>query len=204
MKLYQNLIKRIFDFSAALVGLLIISPMFVVLTVSLFILNNGKPFFYQARTGKKGRLFTIIKFKTMTDKTDENGNLLPAIERVTKVGNLCRKLSLDELPQLINILKGDMSLIGPRPLLPEYLELYNKRQNRRHEVSPGITGWAQVNGRNAISWEQKFEFDVYYIDNQSFLLDIKIIFMTINKVINRKGVNNSDSADMPVFKGTKE
>ena len=203
MNIYRDFIKRIFDFFAALVGLLIISPIFIILVISLFVLNNGKPFFYQKRSGKNGKLFTIIKFKTMTDKTDSDGNLLPAIERVTKIGNLCRKLSLDELPQLLNIVKGDMSLIGPRPLLPQYLERYNKRQYRRHEVIPGITGWAQVNGRNAISWEQKFELDVYYVDNQSLALDFRILLKTIDKVINRKDINNSDNVDMPEFFGSE-
>ena len=203
MNIYRDFIKRIFDFFAALVGLLIISPIFIILVISLFVLNNGKPFFYQKRSGKNGKLFTIIKFKTMTDKTDSDGNLLPAIERVTKIGNLCRKLSLDELPQLLNIVKGDMSLIGPRPLLPQYLERYNKRQYRRHEVTPGITGWAQVNGRNAISWEQKFELDVYYVDNQSLALDFRILLKTIDKVINRKDINNSDNVDMPEFFGSE-
>ena len=204
MKLYGDFIKRFFDFLVAFLGLLILSPIFLCLIISLFILNNGKPFFYQDRTGKNGRIFTIIKLKTMTDKTDKDGNLLPASERVTKIGNFCRKLSLDELPQLINILKGDMSLIGPRPLLPEYLERYNKRQYRRHEVIPGITGWAQVNGRNTISWEQKFEFDVYYVENQSFALDLKIFLKTIDKVISRKDINSSETLNMPEFKGTKE
>ncbi|MBO3097902.1 sugar transferase [Gelidibacter pelagius] len=204
MNVYSIFIKRIFDFLAAFVGLILISPIFIMLIVSLFILNNGKPFFYQRRTGKNGTLFTIIKFKTMNDKTDKNGELLPALERVTKIGNLCRKLSLDELPQLINILKGDMSLIGPRPLLPQYLQYYNARQNRRHEVLPGITGWAQVNGRNTISWEQKFEYDVYYVEHQSFSLDLKILIKTIDKVINRKDINNSETIDMPEFLGTKE
>ena len=203
MNIYRDFIKRIFDFFAALVGLLIISPIFIILVISLFVLNNGKPFFYQKRSGKNGKLFTIIKFKTMTDKTDSDGNLLSAIERVTKIGNLCRKLSLDELPQLLNIVKGDMSLIGPRPLLPQYLERYNKRQYRRHEVIPGITGWAQVNGRNAISWEQKFELDVYYVDNQSLALDFRILLKTIDKVINRKDINNSDNVDMPEFFGSE-
>ncbi|EDP69727.1 putative undecaprenyl-phosphate glycosyl-1-phosphate transferase [Flavobacteriales bacterium ALC-1] len=204
MKLYPNIIKRLFDFFAALVGLLIVSPLLLILIIVLAISNNGKPFSYQLRSGKNGELFTIIKLKTMNDKTDSEGNLLPVIHRITKMGNFCRKYSLDEIPQLLNILKGDMSLVGPRPLLPKYLPLYNKKQNRRHEVTPGITGWAQVNGRNAISWEQKFEYDVYYVDNQSFLLDLKIIFMTIDKVINRKDVNNSESDDMPIFTGTKE
>ncbi len=204
MNLYQSFIKPIFDFLAAFVGLLIIFPLIVVLFICLFLLNNGKPFFYQDRTGKDGKIFTIIKFKTMNDKTDENGKLLPALERVTKVGNLCRKFSLDELPQLINILKGDMSLIGPRPLLPGYLPLYNETQFRRHKVLPGITGWAQVNGRNTISWEKKFDYDIYYVDNQSLSLDFKILLKTINKVINRADINNSENIDMPDFEGTKE
>lgn len=202
MNIFQATIKRLFDFLSAAIGLIIISPIFIVLVISLLIANKGKPFFYQARTGKNGEIFTIIKFKTMNDKTDKNGELLPALERVTKVGNFCRKLSLDELPQLLNILKGDMSLIGPRPLLPHYLPLYNKTQFRRHEVLPGITGWAQVNGRNAISWEQKFEYDVYYVDHQSLALDFKIILKTIDKVINRADINNSESLDMPEFKGS--
>jgi len=201
--IYTLIIKRLFDFLAAFLGLLMIAPLFVTLIVCLYILNNGKPFFYQARTGKNGQIFTIIKFKTMNDKTDENGNLLPALERVTKIGNTCRKFSLDELPQLINILKGDMSLIGPRPLLPHYLPFYNERQYRRHNVLPGITGWAQVNGRNTISWEQKFEYDVYYVDHQSFSLDFEIILKTIDKVINRADINNSETMDMPEFEGTK-
>ncbi|MBC3846215.1 sugar transferase [Winogradskyella echinorum] len=204
MKLYPDLIKRFFDFFAALVGLLIVSPLLLILIIVLAISNNGKPFFYQLRSGKNGKLFTIIKLKTMNDKTDSEGNLLPVMYRITKTGDFCRKYSLDEIPQLINILKGDMSLVGPRPLLPKYLPLYNKTQFRRHEVTPGITGWAQVNGRNAISWEQKFEYDVHYVDNQSFALDLKIIFMTIDKVINRKDVNNSENDDMPIFTGTKE
>lgn len=203
MKLYNVFIKRIFDFLAAFIGLLLISPVFVTLIIILCIVNNGKPFFYQARTGKHGKIFTIIKFKTMTDKVDHNGKLLPALERVTKIGNFCRKFSLDELPQLLNILNNDMSLIGPRPLLPQYLSHYSKRQFRRHNVLPGITGWAQVNGRNAISWEQKFEYDVYYVDHQSFVLDFKILIKTIDKVISRSDINNSESIDMPEFKGSK-
>lgn len=202
--MYQFFLKPLFDFMAAFFGLLIISPILIVLVISLLILNNGKPFFYQARTGKNGNIFTIIKLKTMNDKTDEKGELLPALERVTKIGNFCRKYSLDELPQLVNILKGDMSLIGPRPLLPQYLQFYNERQNRRHEVLPGITGWAQVNGRNTISWEQKFEYDVYYVEHQSLALDFKIILKTIDKVINRADINNSDSVDMPDFTGSIE
>lgn len=201
--IYRTIIKRFFDFLSAFFGLIIIAPIFLFLIISLLIVNKGQPFFYQRRTGKNGMIFTIIKFKTMNDKVDEFGNLLPGLERVTKVGNICRKLSLDELPQLINILKGDMSLIGPRPLLPQYLKLYNKRQFKRHEVLPGITGWAQVNGRNAISWEQKFELDVYYVENLSLSLDFKIILKTIDKVINRADINNSEALDMPYFEGTK-
>tara|TARA_R110001592_G_scaffold294556_1_gene564385 strand:+ start:641 stop:1267 length:627 start_codon:yes stop_codon:yes gene_type:complete len=202
-KIYSLFIKRLIDFLAALIGLILISPIFLVLIIILSISNNGKPFFYQRRTGKHGKLFTIIKLKTMTDKTDANGELLPALERVTKTGDICRKYSLDEIPQLLNILKGDMSLIGPRPLLPEYLEHYNKEQNRRHEVMPGITGWAQINGRNTITWEQKFEYDVYYVDNQSFFLDLKILWLTFYKVIKKSDINSSETLDMPMFTGTK-
>ncbi len=201
--IYRVIIKRLFDFLAAFVGLLLISPLFITLIIILYISNKGKPFYYQTRTGKKGRLFTIIKLKTMNDNVDSEGNLLPALERVTTTGDICRKYSLDEIPQLINILKGDMSLIGPRPLLPEYLEHYNDEQIKRHNVLPGITGWAQVNGRNTISWEKKFEYDVYYVKNQSFSLDLRIIFKTIDKVINRKDINNSETMDMPMFTGTK-
>lgn len=202
MKIYQKGIKRIIDFIAALLGLLIISPLLLILIVYLYFINNGKPFFYQTRIGKHGTSFTIIKLKTMNDKTDANGQLLPALQRVTKVGNLCRKYSLDELPQLINIIKGNMSLVGPRPLLPKYLEFYTAEQNRRHDVLPGITGWAQVNGRNTISWEQKFKYDVYYVDNQSLILDFKILLKTIQKVLGRKDINNSENINMPEFTGT--
>jgi len=202
MKVYRHIIKRPLDFFAALMGLLMVSPILLVLIIILTIQNNGKPFFYQTRTGKKGRLFTIIKLKTMNDRKDKNGQLLPDLDRITKVGDICRKFSLDEIPQLINILKGDMSLVGPRPLLPQYLSRYNDQQNRRHEVVPGITGWAQVNGRNAISWEQKFDLDVFYVDNQSFGMDLNIIFKTIDKVINRKDINNSADTNMPEFMGS--
>tara|TARA_R100001369_G_scaffold78809_6_gene108632 strand:+ start:730 stop:1338 length:609 start_codon:yes stop_codon:yes gene_type:complete len=201
--MYSNFLKRLIDFTAALLSLILISPIFLVLIIILGISNDGKPFFKQLRTGKRGKLFTILKLKTMNDKTDANGELLPAMERVTKTGDVCRKYSLDEIPQLLNILKGDMSLIGPRPLLPQYLEHYSKEQNRRHDVMPGISGWAQINGRNTISWEQKFKYDVYYVDNQSFLLDLKIILKTIDKVINRKDINSSETMDMPTFTGTK-
>lgn len=204
MNLYQSFIKRILDFLFVLFGLMILSPIFISLVIILFIVNNGKPFFYQARTGKNGKTFTIIKLKTMTDKRDSSNNLMPALERVTRIGSFCRKFSLDELPQLINVLKGEMSLVGPRPLLPDYLQYYNERQHRRHEVLPGITGWAQVNGRNTISWEQKFEYDVYYVEHQSFALDFKIILKTIDKVIKRSDINNSETVDMPEFRGSQE
>ena len=201
MKIYKVL-KRLFDFLAALTGILVVSPLLLILIIVLTIQNNGKPFFYQLRSGKNGKVFTIIKFKTMTDKVDNKGELLPPRERITKVGDFCRRYSLDEIPQLINILKGDMSLVGPRPLLPKYLDRYNEKQKRRLEAVPGITGWAQVNGRNSISWEQKFELDLYYIDNQSFLLDLRIILKTIDKVINRKDIYSSNDTDMPEFMGS--
>ncbi|TDU40004.1 lipopolysaccharide/colanic/teichoic acid biosynthesis glycosyltransferase [Gelidibacter sediminis] len=200
--MYSKILKPIFDYVIAAIGLVLISPLLLILIVILSIINRGKPFFYQLRTGKNGKLFRIIKLKTMNDNTDSYGNLLPALDRVTVIGNICRKYSLDEIPQLLNILKGDMSLIGPRPLLPEYVEYYNKFQNRRHEVMPGITGWAQINGRNAITWEQKFEYDVYYVDHLSFLLDLKIFWLTLYKVVKKSNINSSESVDMALFKGT--
>ncbi len=200
--MYAKFTKRFFDFFAALIGLIIVSPIFIIIIAALLIANNGKVFFYQTRTGIKGKLFTIIKLKTMNDKRDASGELLPALERVTKIGDFCRKYSLDEIPQLINIVKGDMSLIGPRPLLPQYLQHYSKEQNRRHDVMPGITGWAQINGRNTISWEEKFKLDVYYVDQQSFLFDLKILWLTFNKVISRKDINSSETLDMPLFTGS--
>lgn len=202
MKIYRNIIKRIFDFFTAFIGLIIISPILVFLIISLAIANNGKPFFYQLRTGKHGKIFKIVKFRTMNDKTDKDGNLLPDEQRITKVGGFCRKLSLDEIPQLFNILFGSMSLIGPRPLLPKYLDRYSKRQKRRHLVMPGITGWAQVNGRNAITWEEKFELDNYYVDHQSFSLDCKIFVMTIKNVLGKKDINTADNKAMPEFMGS--
>lgn len=199
--MYKIYIKFLIDFTAAIVCLLLLSPIFIVVTIGLFFANQGKPFFFQLRPGKNEQLFKIIKFKTMNDRKDENGNLLPDVNRLTKVGKFVRKTSLDELPQLINVLKGDMSLIGPRPLLPEYLPLYNETQRKRHEVKPGITGWAQVNGRNAISWEQKFEYDVWYVDHFTFLLDLKIIYLTIKKVIKREGITAENSVSAEAFKG---
>jgi len=170
-------------------------------TIALAIANNGKPFFFQKRPGKNERIFSIIKFKTMNDKKDAQGNLLSDAERLTGVGKFVRKTSLDEIPQLINVLKGDMSLIGPRPLLPEYLPLYNQEQKRRHQVKPGITGWAQVNGRNAISWEDKFRLDVEYVNQQSLILDIKILFLTIKKVFFSEGINQEGQATATKFEG---
>ena len=199
--MYKNFIKPAIDFVLALVGFLFLSPVFVLVTIGLFFANDGKPFFFQFRPGKDGKIFKIIKFKTMTDKKDENGNLLPDADRLTKIGSFVRKTSLDEIPQLLNVIKGDMSLVGPRPLLPQYLELYNDFQRRRNEVKPGITGWAQVNGRNSISWEKKFEYDVWYVDNLSFLLDIKILIMTVLKVVKSEGINEQGQATSEEFKG---
>jgi len=199
--MYRSFFKHIIDFTAALLGLIVISPVFIFITICLFVANSGKPFFFQPRPGKNARIFKVIKFKTMNDKKDKEGNLLPDAERLTSLGKFVRKTSLDEIPQLINVLKGDMSLIGPRPLLLEYLPLYNDEQARRHEVRPGITGWAQVNGRNAISWPQKFGYDVWYVNHISFLLDIKILWMTVIKVFKSEGISSATSATMEKFKG---
>lgn len=201
--MYKNFIKSILDFTLALFGILITSPIVSIIALFLTIANKGNPFFLQKRPGKNGKLFTIIKFKTMNDKKDRKGNFLSDEQRITKIGTVVRKLSLDEIPQLINVLKGDMSLIGPRPLLPEYVPLYNETQKRRHEVKPGITGWAQVNGRNAISWEQKFDYDVWYVDNLSFLLDLKIVFLTIKKVLKQEGISAKNTATIECFQGSK-
>jgi lipopolysaccharide/colanic/teichoic acid biosynthesis glycosyltransferase len=198
---YKKYIKSIFDFSIAFIAFFFLLPIFVIVLIGLYLVNQGKPFFFQIRPGKSGRLFKIIKFKTMNDKKDSEGNLLSDDYRLTKIGAFVRKTSLDEIPQLLNVLKGDMSLIGPRPLLPEYLPLYNESQRRRHEVKPGITGWAQVNGRNAISWEQKFEYDVWYVENVSFLLDLKILYQTIKKVFKREGITAENSVSAEAFKG---
>lgn len=200
--MYKNFFKRILDFIVATIGFLVLFPVFLIIMLLLLIANSGKPFFLQERPGRGGRIFKVIKFKTMNDKTDSDGNLLPGEQRITKVGNFARKTSLDEIPQLLNVIKGDMSLIGPRPLLVAYLPLYNEKQKRRHELRPGITGWAQVNGRNAISWEQKFEFDVWYVDNCSFLLDIKILFLTVLKVFKSEGINADETVTMKPFTGS--
>lgn len=200
-RMYRKFIKPFFDFLFALVALLLLSPLLVIVTVLLALANKGNPFFFQERPGKKGRLFTIVKFRTMTNEKDANGNLLPDAQRLTPVGQLVRKTSIDEIPQLFNVVKGDMSLIGPRPLLPEYLPLYNERQKKRHLVRPGISGWAQVNGRNAVTWEQKFEMDVWYVENQSFQLDCKILLKTIKKVLVSEGINSEGQATTERFKG---
>jgi len=199
--MYTSIIKPFFDFISAFIGLIVLSPIFLVVTVFLAIVNQGKPFFFQLRPGKNGKVFKIVKFKTMNDRKDDNGALLPDSERLTKIGSFVRKTSLDEIPQLFNVLKGEMSIIGPRPLLTTYVHLYNDFQNRRHEVKPGITGWAQVNGRNAISWDQKFEYDVWYVDHISFFLDIRILFKTIIKVFKSEGINAFDTITMEPFMG---
>jgi lipopolysaccharide/colanic/teichoic acid biosynthesis glycosyltransferase len=204
LSIYNHYLKSLFDFLAAFMGLLVLSPIFILTTIALAMANDGKPFFFQKRPGRKSRVFSIIKFKTMNDGTDAFGSLLPDSQRLTKVGAIVRKTSLDEIPQLLNVLKGDMSLVGPRPLLTQYLPLYNDYQRRRHEVKPGITGWAQVNGRNAISWEEKFELDVWYVDNQSFWLDLKILWLTVRKVIVREGISQEGQATMIPFTGSKQ
>ena len=202
--MYKKAIKRPLDFGLASFGLIIASPIFIILIICLPFLNKGAVFFTQNRPGKGSKIFKVIKFKTMTDETDIDGKLLPDEYRLTLFGKLVRKLSLDELPQLLNVLKGDMSIVGPRPLLSEYLPLYSSEQRRRHNVRPGITGWAQVNGRNAISWEEKFKLDIWYVDNQSFLLDLKILFLTVLKVIKKEGISSNGHATMPFFKGNNE
>ncbi len=197
--MYPSIIKPFFDFLSALLGFILLSPIFLLVTILLFFANNGKPFFFQLRPGKNGKIFTIIKFKTMNDKKDNHGNLLSDAKRLTTIGLFVRRTSLDEIPQLINVIKGDMSIIGPRPLLTSYMHLYNDFQNRRHEVKPGITGWAQVNGRNGISWDKKFEYDVWYVDHISFILDLKILFQTIKKVIISEGINAENEASIEPF-----
>ncbi len=199
--MYKSLGKFLFDFVVALLVFIVSSPILILTTLVLLVLNNGRPFFFQIRPGRNERLFKIIKFKTMNDRKDENGELLPDSDRLTTFGKIVRKLSIDELPQMINVLKGDMSLIGPRPLLVEYLELYDNEQKRRHEVRPGITGWAQVNGRNTISWKSKFEHDVWYVDNLSFTLDMKILFSTFMKVVKSEGISAEGSATIEKFTG---
>ena len=202
VSMYRGLIKRGFDCCVALVIMLLFVPLFLVCMMVLGIVNRDiNIFFLQARPGKNGKIFYVVKFKTMTDERGTNGELLPDEKRLTKIGKFIRSTSLDELPQLINVLKGDMSLIGPRPLLPQYLPLYTKEQIRRHDVRPGITGWAQVNGRNDVSWGKKFELDVWYVDHLSFWLDMKIIFLTIWKVLKRDGVSKEGMATTEPFNG---
>jgi len=199
--LYKNLVKRVIDFIGSVIGLVLLSPILLIVMVLLAIATHGKPLFFQTRPGLNEKLFRIIKFKTMTDEVDESGELLPDSSRLTKIGNFVRKTSLDEVPQLWNVLKGDMSLIGPRPLLPEYLPFFNQEQKKRHDVRPGITGWAQVNGRNNVSWEEKFKLDVYYVDNLNFILDVRIILLTIKKVLFRENITSENSVSMEKFKG---
>ena len=200
--MYKNFFKRIIDFTIVFIALSIIWPILLLITIWLHFANKGAgAFFTQERPGKDGKIFKVIKYKTMTDKRDEKGNLLPDAQRLTKVGKLVRSTSIDELPQLINVLKGDMALIGPRPLLVQYLPLYSKEQARRHEVRPGITGWAQCNGRNAISWTKKFELDVWYVDNCTLWTDIKIIWITIMKVLKRADISQEGQATMEAFNG---
>jgi len=199
--MYRSFFKRVFDFLIALIGLTLTLPILLVLIVVLTISNKGNAFFFQKRPGKDEKIFSIIKFKTMNDKRDAQGQLLPDKDRLTPIGQFIRKTSLDEIPQLINILKGDMSLIGPRPLLISYLPLYNEEQKRRHLIRPGISGWAQVNGRNAIAWKQKFEYDVWYVEHCSFGLDLKILWMTFLKVVKRDGISSNTSATMEPFTG---
>lgn len=200
--MYAHFFKRILDLFVSLCALVIFSPIIIITFVVLYYQNKGKVFFFQERPGMNQKPFNIIKFKSMTDEKDENGNLLPDIERITKFGAIVRKLSIDELPQLINVLKGDMSLVGPRPLLFKYIPLYSEEQLRRHEVRPGITGWAQVNGRNSISWTQKFALDIEYVNKISCGLDIKILLLTIKKVLVREGVNQSNERPMQPFNGS--
>jgi lipopolysaccharide/colanic/teichoic acid biosynthesis glycosyltransferase len=200
--MYRSFFKRLLDILVSLSLLFLASPILVITWLILVIQNSGNAFFLQGRPGKHQKPFTIIKFKTMNDNTDASGNLLPDVRRLTHFGRIVRRLSIDELPQLINVLKGEMSLIGPRPLLFKYMPLYSSMQNRRHEVRPGITGWAQVNGRNAISWSRRFELDVYYVDNLSFALDFKIFWLTILKIVKREGINQSASRPMEPFNGS--
>jgi len=202
--MYRNFLKRWMDFLLALTAFIVFIPFFILLSILLFILNRGTPFFMQPRPGKGERIFKVIKFKTMNDRKDDRGNLLPDADRLTPFGKFVRKTSLDEIPQLLNVIKGDMSLIGPRPLLVQYLPLYNEFQRKRHSVRPGITGWAQVNGRNAISWEQKFEYDVWYVNNMSFLLDLKIFLLTVKKILKSEGISQQGHATAPAFSGTIE
>ena len=201
--IYVHFFKRLIDLLVALIIFTVLSPVFIIVVMLLAIANSGKPFFFQKRPGKNEKTFKVIKFKTMNDRKDKYGELLPDAQRLTGIGSFIRKTSLDELPQLLNVIKGDMSLIGPRPLLMEYLPLYNETQKKRHDVLPGITGWAQVNGRNAISWEQKFEYDVWYVNNISFALDFRIFFLTIRNIVKSEGISSGTSVTMEKFTGSE-
>ncbi len=202
--MYRKHFKRIIDFTLSLLGLLVLSPIFLVLSLLLAVANRGAgAFFTQARPGKDEKIFRVIKFKTMTDERDIEGQHLPDAQRLTKIGKFVRSTSLDEIPQLLNVLKGDMSLIGPRPLLVQYLPLYSESQKQRHKVRPGITGWAQVNGRNTIGWKEKFELDVWYVQNMNLILDIKIVLMTVQKIFKREGISSDTSVTMEAFRGNE-
>lgn len=198
---YVRFVKPLIDFVVALIIFTVLFPVFIIVVILLAIANSGKPFFFQNRPGRNGEIFKVIKFKTMNDRKDKNGELLPDAERLTGIGKFVRKTSLDEIPQMLNVLKGDMSLIGPRPLLVEYLPLYDEVQRHRHDVRPGITGWAQVNGRNAIGWKQKFEYDVWYVNNVSFALDFKIFFLTVRNIVKSEGISSDTSVSMEKFTG---
>jgi lipopolysaccharide/colanic/teichoic acid biosynthesis glycosyltransferase len=200
--MYKKYLKRIIDFFSALLGLIVLLPFLILIGIGLCMVNQGQPFFFHRRPGKNGRLFTLVKFKTMNDRTDASGQLLPDMQRLTKTGAFLRRYSLDELPNLWNVLTGDMSLVGPRPLMQEYLPLYTQKQARRHDICPGITGWAQINGRNAISWQQKFNLDVWYVENLSFRLDIKILLLTLKRIFQTGDVNTSEETTMEWFNGT--
>lgn len=200
--MYDRIIKSLFDKLVSIIILLLLLPVMLVIAISLWLFQGGSPFFTQQRPGKNRRIFTLIKFRTMNNKRDARGQLLPDAKRITKVGQFVRSTSLDELPQLFNVLSGDMSLVGPRPLLVKYLDRYSPRQARRHEVKPGITGWAQVNGRNALRWEDKLELDVWYVEHQSFWLDMKILWKTLGKVVRRSGISSGSAATMEEFKGS--
>jgi lipopolysaccharide/colanic/teichoic acid biosynthesis glycosyltransferase len=201
--MYYCFFKRFLDFVLSLTGFIVLSPVFIIVTILLFFANKGKPFFTQLRPGKNEIIFKIIKFKTMNDKRDAQGNLFPSISRITPIGTFIRKTSLDEIPQLINVIKGDMSLVGPRPLRIEYLPFYTDEQRKRHEIKPGITGWAQVNGRNSLSWDRKIELDVFYVNNVCFVLDVKILFLTIKKVLKRESINLDNEQTMTPFGGVR-
>jgi len=202
--MYTKIIKPTLDILCAGIAFILLSPIFITVCILLYRSNEGKPFFYQPRPGLNGKVFNIIKFKSMNDKKDANGKLLPDHMRITKLGAFVRRSSLDEIPQLLNVIKGQMSIVGPRPLRVAYLPLYNEEQQKRHDVRPGITGWAQINGRNTISWEEKFKYDVWYVNHISFLLDLQILFKTVIKVFKSEGISASEEVTMEEFKGTSK